>query len=216
MESRRAPFQRLLARHQVLDLRQEPRIDVGQAEYFCLAHAGAQGIGDVPDALRAGIAQLGFDGFAVGGLLVEPVAADFQPAQRLLQRLLEGAADRHHLAHRLHLRGEAAVGLRKFLEGEARNLGDDVIDRRLERGRGRAAGDVVLQLVQGVADRQLGRHLGDREAGRLGRQRGGARHARVHLDHHHAAVVRVDGELHVGAAGFHADLAQHRDARRCA
>ena len=77
------------------------------------------------------------DLFAVGGLLVEAVDADFQAAQRLLQRLLEGAADRHHLAHRFHLRGQAVVGLREFLEGEARNLGDDVVDGRLERGRRR-------------------------------------------------------------------------------
>ncbi len=40
-----------------------------------------------------------------------------------------------------------------------------------------------------------------------------SRHARIHLDHHHAPVFRVDRELHIGAAGIHADLAQHRDAR---
>src|SRR5690606_9965726 len=38
----------------------------------------------------------------------------------------------------------------------------------------------------------------------------GARHARVHLDDHHAAVDRVDTELDVGTTGFHTDLAQHR------
>jgi hypothetical protein len=76
---------------------------------------------------------------------------------------------------------------------------------------GVTAGDVVVQLVQRVAHGELGRDLGDREAGGLGRQRGGARHARVHLDDHHAAVFGVHGELHVGAAGLHADLAQHRD-----
>ena len=80
---------------------------------------------------------------AVDGLQVEAVDADLEPAQRLLQRLLERAADRHHLADRLHLRGQAVVGLREFLEREARHLGDDVVDRRLERRRRRAAGDVV-------------------------------------------------------------------------
>ncbi len=148
---------------------------------------------------------------AVGGLLVQAVDADLQAAQRLLERFLEGAADGHHLAHRLHLRGQAVVGLREFLEGEARDLGDHVVDGRLERRRRRAAGDVVRQLVQRVADRELGRDLGDREAGRLGGQRRGARHARVHLDDDHAPVLRVDGELHVRAAGVDADLAQHRD-----
>ena len=106
------------------------------------------------------------------------------------------------------------VGLREFLEGEARNLGDHIVDGRLERGRRRAAGDFVLQFVQRVAHGQLGRDFGDRETGGLGGQRRGARHARIHLDHHHASVGGIDGELHIGAAGIHADLAQHRHARR--
>ncbi len=42
----------------------------------------------------------------------------FESAQRLLQRLLEGAADSHHLAHGFHLRGELGIGSRKLLEGE--------------------------------------------------------------------------------------------------
>ena len=51
------------------------------------------------------------------------------------------------------------VGGRELLEGEARDLGDDVVDGRLERGRRRAAGDVVAQFVERVADRQLGGDL---------------------------------------------------------
>ena len=68
-------------------------------------------------------------------------------------------------------RGQQRLGALELLEGEARDLGDDIIDRRLEARRGRAAGDVVRDLVERVADRQLGRDLGDREAGRLRRQR---------------------------------------------
>ena len=103
------------------------------------------------------------------------------------------------------------VGAGEFLEREARDFRDHVVDGRLERGRRRAAGDVVCDLVERVADRELGGDLGDREAGRLGGERGRARHARVHLDDDQAAVLRVDGELHVRAAGLDADLAQHRD-----
>ena len=47
---------------------------------------------------------------------------------------------------------------------------------------GVGSGDVVADLVEGVADGQLGGDLGDREPGGLRRQRRGARHARVHLD----------------------------------
>ena len=43
---------------------------------------------------------------------------DLQAAQRLLEGFLEGAADGHHLADRLHLRGQAANRPPELLEGE--------------------------------------------------------------------------------------------------
>jgi hypothetical protein len=45
--------------------------------------------------------------------------------------------------------------LREFLEGKARNPGDDVINARLE-ARGGFARDVVLELVEQVADGEPG------------------------------------------------------------
>src|SRR5215468_2542262 len=56
--------------------------------------------------------------------LVEAGETGLERAQRLLQRLLEGAADRHDLADRLHRGGEHRFGAGKFLEGEARDFGD--------------------------------------------------------------------------------------------
>jgi hypothetical protein len=50
---------------------------------------------------------------------------------------------------------EPARGLREFLEREARNLGDDVINARLE-ARGGFARDVVLEFVEQVADGEFG------------------------------------------------------------
>ena len=95
-----------------------------------------EGIAHIPDALRAGLAQLDLQLLAVGGLLVQAVHADFQAAQGFLERLLESTAHGHDFAHRLHLGGQARIGLREFLEREARHLGDHVVDGRLERGRG--------------------------------------------------------------------------------
>ena len=77
--------------------------------------------------------------------------------------------------------------------------------------RGRTLRDVVADFVEPVADRELGGDLGDREAGGFRRQRGTARNARIHLDDDHAPVFRIDGELHVGAAGIDADFAQAAD-----
>ena len=198
----------------LLDLRQEPADRSSCARSTSSSGMPiAERVGDVPEALGARIGELVGDRVRIDRLQVEAVDAGLQPAQRLLQRFLERAADRHHLADRFHLRRQPVVGLLEFLEREARHLGDDVVDRRLERRRRLAAGDVVLQLVERVADGELGRDLGDREAGRLRRQRRAARHARIHLDDDHAAVVRIDRELHVRAAGVDADLAQHRDRR---
>ncbi len=128
-------------------------------------------------AIRARFAQFALEhgqtvfGADIEPRRVEPGLADLQPAQRLLQRLVEAAADRHHLTHRFHLRGQAGIGGRKFLECKTRDLGDHVVDRRFERCRREASGDVVLQFVQRVTHRQLGGNLGDRKAGRLRRQR---------------------------------------------
>ena len=199
-------------------LRQEPRIDPAGGVDVVIAHAEPHRLGDLEDAVGRRRAERGADGVLVVALaepgdadLVEAGEPGLQRAQRLLQAFLEGAADRHRLADRLHRRGQHRLGAGKFLEGEARHLGDDVVDGRLERGRRGAAGDVVGDLVERVADRELGGDLGDRKAGRLGGERRGARHPRIHLDDDEAAVGRIDGELHVGAAGLDADLAQHRD-----
>src|SRR6185295_16180624 len=121
------------------DLVEEPGIDAREAVDLVEGEAVLERVADVPDALRAGLAELALQGLAVARALVQAVDADLQAAQRLLERLLEGAADRHHLADRLHLRGEAVVRLRELLEREPRHLGDDVVDGRLERRRGRAA-----------------------------------------------------------------------------
>ena len=123
-----------------------------------------------------------------------------------MQRLLEGAANRHDLAHRAHLRAQPVGRAGELLEGETRNLGHHVVDARLEAGRGHA-GDVVGQLVQVIPHRQQRGDLGNREAGGLARQRRGTAHARVHLDDDHAPVVGVDGKLDVAAARRHADFA---------
>ena len=91
-----------------------------------------------------------------------PLRAELERAERLHEGFLEGAADRHHLADRLHLRGQRAIGARELLERPARDLDDDVVDGRLERRR-RQPGDVVGNLVEVIAERELGGDLGDRE-----------------------------------------------------
>ena len=99
--------------------------------------------------------------------LVEAGLSGLQRTQCFLQGFREGTPDRHGFADRLHRSGQGRLRTLELLESEARHLDDDVVDGRLEGGRGHL-GDVVQQLVQAVADGQLGGDLGDWEAGRLG------------------------------------------------
>ena len=90
-----------------------------------------------------------------------------QPAEPLLERLLERAADRHRLADGFHLGRERRIGRGEFLEGEARHLDHDVIEHRLERRRS-DPGDVVGQLVQPIAHGHLGPDPGNGKPRGLG------------------------------------------------
>src|SRR5204863_9014044 len=88
----------------LLDLREEPWIDLRVAVQLVDAHADAERVGDVPEPLAARIRELIGNRVGIDGLEVEAVDADLQAAQRLLQRFLERAADSHDLADGLHLR----------------------------------------------------------------------------------------------------------------
>ena len=193
------------------ELAQEPRVDLREVEDLLLGQAGEHRVADEERTFRiragearADLGEVGAGGVAELAAATEAPGADLEGAERLLEGFLERTADGHRLADGLHRGGERGVGADELLEREARDLGDDVVDRRLEAGR-RGLGDVVLELVERVADGELGGDLGDREAGGLGGEGGRTRHARVHLDHDHAAVLRVDGELDVGAARLDAD-----------
>ena len=203
-------------RDDVGDLIEEPRIDPRDLVDLGDAHAVAQDLRDLQQPVRRRLADRRAHRVGVVGLaealdldLVEPGEARLERPQRLLQRFGERPPDRHRLADRFHRRRQRRIGAREFFEREARDLGDDIVDRRLERGGRRAAGDVVGDFVERVADREPRRDLGDRKARRLRGERGGARDARIHFDHDHAPVDGIDRELHVRAAGLDADLAQH-------
>ena len=169
-----------------LQLAQEPAVDQAEARAPPRPRGRAGSASSTWSKRSAvGIAerrdQLGVVGGEFGGRV------ELARAHRLGEGLAEGAPDRHRLADRLHVGREPAVGAGELLEGEARDLGDDIVDRRLEGGR-RRLGDVVGDLLQGVADRQFRRHLRDRETGCLGGERRGAADPRVHLDHATAPV----------------------------
>ena len=157
--------------HDILNLRQEPRIDMRELVHFIKGKAVFKGIAHVPDALRPRLAQLFLQFLAVGRMLVHAIDADLQSAQGFLEGFLERAANGHDFADGLHLRTQTRIGRREFLESKTRHLDDDIVDRRLKRGRRLAAGDFIGQFVERITDCQLGRYFGDGESGRLGGQR---------------------------------------------
>ncbi len=194
------------------NLVQEPWVDAGEPRHLAHTHAAFKGIADVTEPLRLRRDQALRQPPRLQGDLRAGLLARFQSPPGLHQRFLEGAPNGHHLAHRLHLRAQRLVGAGKLFKLPLGNLDDNVIDSRLEAGRGLAR-DVVGNLVQRVAHGQLGGNLGDGKAGSLRGQRRGARNARIHLDHRHAAVDGIDGKLHIGAAGLDADLAHDGNGR---
>ena len=123
----------------------------------------------------------------------------FEGSQCLAQGGLEGPLDRHHLAGRLHLGAQGAIGGRELVEWPAGNLYHAVIERRLERRAG-LAGDRVRNLVQPTPRRDLCGDPGDGITRRLRCQRRGATHPRVHLDHVVAIRGGIQCELDVAPA----------------
>ena len=200
--------------YQLGDLVDEPRVDTREPSHPLDTPPRAQGLLDPVDPAIGGhphrIGQAPLVELRVGSGPESRVRCLGRP-QRLAERFGEITPDGHDLADALHVRREHRISGRELLERESRHLDHDVVEAGLERSR-RLAGDVVRDLVEGVTDRQLRRDLGDREAGRLGRERARSGHARVHLDHDHSTVGRIDRELDVAAAGIHADGPQHGDA----
>ena len=206
--------QPLFGLENVAQLGQEPGINGTELVDLPIAAAGDHRLAHGKDPIGGGGAQgpgqgRGFPA-GIGPVTAPAGMARFQGAQGLLERLLKTAANCHRLPHRLHRGGEHRRAAPELLEGETGNLRDHVVDRGFEAGR-RGAGDVIDDLVEGVAHRQAGGDLGDRKTRGLGGQRRAARNPRIHFDHHHIAVGGVDGELDIAAARIHADFADDRD-----
>ena len=117
-------------------------------------------------------------------------------ADRLKKALLQCAAYAHDFAGRLHLRGERVIGLREFVKGKARHLGDDVVECRLKGGR--CIGQ--RNFVESHADPDFGGDAGDGVAARLGRQRRRAGDARIDLDQVVLEGAGIQRELDIAAA----------------
>ncbi len=170
-----------------------------------------EGVADIPDSGRVRGAELNGQlilGHRRGaGSQVETTlqATDVQGAKGFHERLLKGSAYSHSLADTLHGGCQDGIRTRELFKGETRNFGHNVVESGFEGGRG-GSGDIVLQLVQGVAHRQFGRDFGNGVAGGFRGEGGGAGDPGIHLNDDHASSLGANGELDVGATRFDADF----------
>ena len=208
----------LLHLNHIVNAVEIPRVNLADVMHALDGPAAAEGLDHIEDAIlgrrsdslsKLVIVQLGGTLLATGG---KTHMAVFQRAHRLAKGFLKRAADGHDLAHGLHAGGERGVGTLEFLEGEARDLDHAVVDSGFEARRG-GLGDIVGNLVEGIAHGKLCGKLGDGESRSLRSQCRGTRNAWIHLDDNKAAVLGVHGKLHVGAAGLHANLLEN--GKRC-
>ncbi|GIX61719.1 uncharacterized protein BcabD6B2_11540 [Babesia caballi] len=122
-----------------------------------------------------------------------------EDVQRLLHGLLEGAPNRHHLAHGFHAAAQQGVGVLELLEVPLGNLDHHVVEAGLEAGRGDER-DGVAHLDEVEAECNASGDVGQGVASRLRGEGGAAAEARVQLDDEVLVAGGVHGELHVALA----------------
>ena len=191
----------LLKLRQLLNLCQEPQVDLGDGVDFLQADAGLDGLEHREDPVVVHPAQTLLNGGGIigVGLAVQGVHADLGAPDGLHQRHLEAGGDGHDLAGGLHLGAQGPGGVGKLVKGPLGHFHHDVVQGGLKAGAG-LAGDVVFDLVQGVTQGDLGGDFGNGVAGGLGGQSGRPADPGVHLDDGILKALGIQGQLHVAAA----------------
>ena len=107
-------------------------------------------------------------------------------------------ADAHDFADGAHLGAQAVFGALEFFKGPAGELDDDIVSPG--RVFFESSFAPVGNFVQRKAAGEQGRNQGDREAGRLGCKRRGARGSRIDFNHYDAPGFGIMRKLDVGSA----------------
>ena len=198
----RSLFQLFFHLHQNGDLVDKPLVHHGDLVDRIIIQSLAQSFGDDPDPLIVHLFQAllqllrGQSGKIIASQTVHML---LQRTDGLHQRSFKAGADTHHLTGRLHLGGEGSLGGDEFIEGQTGHFHHAIVKRGLKAGIGLSC-DRVFDLVQGIAQGDLCRHLGDGIAGGLTRQGGRTAHTGIHFDHAVFKAGGMQGELHVAAS----------------
>lgn len=153
----------------VLKLVQEPLVNLGEVVQLVNGVAEVEhGVGNGEESAVIVLSQGSCHvlGFPVG---VKAREVGVHLTDSLLQGLLKGSADGHDFADRLHGRADVALNMLELGQIPLGDLGDDVVERRLEAGGG-GLGDGVGQFGEGVTESDLGSGVSERVTCGLGRQ----------------------------------------------
>ena len=198
----RSFLQLLFHLHQNSELVNEPLVHHRDFMDCLIIQTFAQSLSDDPDSLVIHLFQtlLQF----LRGKCSEIIAS--QAVHMLLQRTdgfhqrpFEIGTDAHHLSGRLHLSGEGSLGGNEFIKRQTGHFHHAVVQRGFKTGIGLAC-NRVFDLIQGIAQGNLCRHLGDWVPGGLTRQGGGTAHTGIHLDDAVFKAGGMQGKLHVAAS----------------
>ena len=207
-------LQTLIDINDMLQLLQEPAVNLRQfMNLVDIVFGQVHRLRDDEDTLIRRLTQSSIDVSNFQLLVLhEAVHALTNHTQALLDSLLEGTADSHHLAHRLHAGAQLLVHAVELREVPTGNLTDDVVESRLEEGAG-GLGHRVLQFEESVAHTQLSSDKRQGIACGLRSQSRRARQTGVHLDDAIVLRLRVEGILHVTLADD-TDVTDNLDGQR--
>ena len=205
-------FQSTLHFNDVLNLRQEPSINLGDGIDFVNGYATAHSFGDNEATLIIDIFNFSANFFVAQCLQLrhfQVSQADFQATHSLQHGGFHGALNSHNFAGSLHLGAQGAVGGNKFIKGPTGEFQNDVVDGGLEASLG-LLGNSVFDFVQIIAHSNLTGNLCDRIAGCLGSQSGGTAYTGVNLDNIVVFRIGIQCQLYI-AATYYTQLADDVD-----
>ena len=171
----------LLVVYDVLQLAQEPGINLGQLEDTVDGISLFQSLGNSKDTQVGGVRQfiiqvLEFHVF----ITHEAVHSLTNHTQTFLNDFFERATDGHNFTHGLHAGADFAADTYELRQVPTRNLANQVI--QLRSGICRVGSSHLANLVERIAQSNLGSHECQRITGSLGSQCGRTGETCVHLD----------------------------------
>ena len=197
-------FQSTLHLNDVLNLGQEPFINLSDSVDFVNGHATTHSLGDNKATLIIDVLNLSTDFFVAQCLQLrhfQVSQANFQATHCLQHGSFHGALNSHNLTGSLHLGAQSAVRGNEFIEGPTGEFQNDVVNSGLEASLSLLSNS-VFNFIQIIAHSNLTGNLSDRIAGSLGSQSGAAAYAGVNLDYIVVLRIGIQRQLYVAAAHY--------------